>query len=79
MVQEGCSNSGGNGGCSSGGDSGTNSVIKPSAQEAISNAVETTNAVERTNMVERYPKRRRREVDYNEQLNPTEDDHYICK
>jgi hypothetical protein len=32
-----------------------------------------------TNTVARYPKRVRRHVDYNEQLNPTDDDSFICK
>ena len=65
MVQDGCCSSGSSNGSGSGGSGGCVS--------------EPTEAEEGTNTTERYPQRKRCQVDYNEQLNPTEDDHFICK
>ena len=56
----------GSSGSNSGGcsaSSGTYSASEPSEEATVG----------------RYPRRVRREVNYNEQLNPTDDDHYICK
>ena len=66
MVQEGCSSSGSDNSGASSGSVDTNAASEPSAAEE-----EAT--------VARYPKRVRREVNYNGQLNPTEDVCYICK
>ena len=67
MASDGCSNSG-----SRSGNSGSGSVTNASSEQPA--AEEAT-----TNTVARYPKRVRRHVDYNEQLNPTDDDCFICK
>ena len=67
MAQPGCSSSGingGGGGNDSSGSDGTNVVTEPAAVE------QTT---------ERYPKRQRPCVNYQEQLDIPDDDHYICK
>ena len=75
LAQEGTSNSGGGG---SGSESivdvssGSNLVSEPSAA--------TVGEVEAPCMsTQRYPRRARRAVDYREQLEPSEDDHFICK
>ena len=69
MAQDGCSSSGSSGSRCNGsiGNSGssTNAITEP------------TSAVEQTTV--RYPKRQRRPVNYQEQLDTPDDDYYICK
>ena len=71
MVQAGCSSSGSSsGGCNgSGGNSGSSTNVE--TETAAAAAVEQT--------AERYPKRQRRRVNYQEQLDTPDDDYYICK
>ena len=71
MVQEGSSNSGRNCGSNSGSSSSSGASGSGACASSEQPAAEET--------ITRYPKRVRRHVDYNEQLNPTDDDSFICK
>ena len=69
MAQPGCSSSGIKGG--GGGNDSSGSDVTKVVTEPLAVAVGQT--------AERYPKRERRRVNYQEQLNTPDDDYYICK
>ena len=70
MVQDGCSNSGSNGGDSSGG-SGANAISEPATVAAVEGG--------QCKFAARYPKRNVRAVNYKQQLDTPSDDDFICK